>query len=203
MTLIENSHEFAEIVTERLVLVPVTRASLLCQVGFGPEMRAELGEVLRADVPAEWPPENWEPHVLDYLLGLIAESPETEVWCRYLLLRGGEARTLIGTFGAGLPKAEGGECEIGYGLLPQWQRQGFAAEAVQAMLPWLEGQKPIREFVAQTFPHLYGSIRVLEKCGFAFAGEGFEPEAVLYRRLCGSEREGHGFLYSPRPQRRE
>ncbi len=190
MTLIENSPEFAEIVTKRLVLVPMTRASLLCQVGFGPRMRAELGEVLRAEVPAAWPPENWEPHVLDYLLGLIAESPETVGWCRYLLRREGETRTLIGTFGAGLPKAETGESEIGYGLLPAWQRQGLAAEAVLGMLPWLEGQKPIRAFVAQTFPHLYGSIRVLEKCGFAFAGEGFEAGAILYRRMCGSESEG-------------
>ena len=150
----------------------------------GPNMRAELGERLAARVPEDWPHENWEPHVYDYLLNLIEESPDAVGWCRYLLLRDceGVGRTLIGSFGSGFPKDETGEAEIGYGLLPGWQRQGFAAEAVNAMLPWLAGQRPTKAFVAQTFPHLRGSIRVLEKCGFTLVGEGFEEGTILFRR---------------------
>jgi [ribosomal protein S5]-alanine N-acetyltransferase len=171
----------AEIQTARLDLVPVTAESIRCQVGFGPRMYTDLGAAISADIPAEWPPENWEPHVLDYLLNLIAEDPKATGWCRYLLLRHPGGRTLIGSFGCAFPKAETGEAELGYGLLPHWQRQGFAAEAVLAMLPWLQSQRPIRAFVAQTFPDLRGSIRVLEKCGFHHAGAGFEEGTVLYR----------------------
>lgn len=144
-------------------------------------MHSALGAALRAEIPAEWPHENWEQHVLEYLLNLISESPEASGWCRYLLLRHAGGRTLIGSFGCGFPNAETGEAELGYGLLPASQRQGFAAEAVAAMIPWLQSQRPIRAFIAQTFPSLYGSIRVLEKCGFHPAGTGFEEGAVLYR----------------------
>ena len=149
-------------------------------------MRAELGAILHAEVPDAWPHENWEPHVFEYLLNLIAADPEAIGWCRYLMLRhpDGSERTLIGSFGSGFPKPETGEAEIGYGILPQWQRQGFAVEAVEAMLPWMQTRREIRAFVAQTFPHLYGSIRVLEKCGFQPAGAGFEEGTILFRREC-------------------
>lgn len=145
-------------------------------------MYTRLSQLLHAEVPSAWPPEHWEPHVLDYLLNLFAEHPESIGWCRYLLLRQPGGRILIGSFGCALPKPESGEAELGYGILPDWQRQGFAAEAVQAMMPWLAAQRSIRAFVAQTYPELRGSVRVLEKCGFHLAGPGFEEGTVLYRR---------------------
>ncbi len=198
----EQAGTFPDILTERLMLVAMTRESLLCQLassandGGGPdreaEMRAELGRLLTAQVPEGWPHENWEPHVCEYLLKLIEGDSEAAGWCRYLMVREGEGRILVGTFGAGFPRADAGESEIGYGLLPAWQRQGYAVEAVMAMLPWLESRRrsgqQIRAFVAQTFPHLRGSIRVLEKCGFEAAGAGFEEGTILFRKMGGRER---------------
>jgi RimJ/RimL family protein N-acetyltransferase len=178
---------FADIRTRRLDLIAITPQSLRIQQGDSADMKAQLGALLGATVPEQWPPENWEPHVFDYLLNLYAGDPECIGWCRYLLLRDSdgdsEGRTLIGTFGSGLPKPETGEAEIGYGILPGWQRKGFAVEAVEAMLPWLQGRRKIDAFVAQTFPELYGSIRVLEKCGFESAGAGYEEGALLFRKL--------------------
>ena len=173
---------FEDIVTPRLDLIAVSNESLLIQKADRPEMRAELGRRIGAHVPAGWPHENWEPHVYEYLLNLFAESPEAMGWCRYIALRHDGGRTLIGSVGSGFPKAETGEVEIGYGILPEWQRQGIAAEAVMALLPWLESRREIRGFVAQTFPHLRGSIRVLEKAGFEPAGAGFEEGTILFRR---------------------
>jgi ribosomal-protein-alanine N-acetyltransferase len=173
---------FEDIATPRLDLIAVTAESLLIQQRNSSTMRAELGASIGAEVPDQWPHENWEPHVFEYLLGLFAESPEAIGWCRYLLLRQETSRTLIGSFGSGLPQPDTGEAEIGYGILPAWQRQGFAPEAVVAMLPWLQSRREIRGFVAQTFPHLRGSIRVLEKTGFEPAGAGFEAGTILFRR---------------------
>jgi len=168
----------------RLDLVAMSPESLHCQAENANDMRLKLGAILRAHVPDEWPPENWEPHVYEYLLNLIAIDAESMGWCRYLMLRGeGGGRTLIGTFGSGLPKAETGEAEIGYGLLPEFQRHGYAAEAVLTMLPWLRRRTAVKAFVAQAFPRLYGSIRVMEKCGMVYAGPGFEEGTILYRKV--------------------
>jgi RimJ/RimL family protein N-acetyltransferase len=177
---------FQDISTARLDLVAVTPESLHIQQQNSPEMRIELGALLGAEVPGEWPHENWEPHVFEYLLNLFASDPEAVGWCRYIVLRHETGRTLIGSFGSGFPKPETGEAEIGYGILPSWQRQGYAPEAVMAMLPWFTAQREIRAFVAQTFPDLRGSIRVLEKCGFEPAGAGFEEGAILFRRDAAS-----------------
>ena len=181
-----NPATFETIRSSRLDLVPVTAESLLCQQRNGPDMRSELGVVIHAEIPESWPPAEWEPHVLQYLLDVIEKDAEAAGWCRYLLLRDekGGTRTLIGTFGCGFPKEDTGLAELGYGLLPEWQRQGFAAEAVLAMLPWLQSRRAITAFVAQTFPHLRGSIRVLEKTGFHPAGAGYEDGTILFRREC-------------------
>jgi RimJ/RimL family protein N-acetyltransferase len=174
---------FQEIYSARLVLMPVTPESLLIQQRNAPTMRTELGNLLQAQVSDEWPHENWEPHVFEYLLNLFETDAEAIGWCRYLLLRDPDGRrTLIGSFGSGFPKPETGEAEIGYGILPSWQRHGFAPEAVLTMLPWLASRRSIGAFVAQTFPHLPGSIRVLEKTGFQLVGPGFEEGTILYRR---------------------
>jgi RimJ/RimL family protein N-acetyltransferase len=177
---------FEDIRTARLDLIPVTPEALLCEQRNDANMRAEFGAIIRAGIPAAWPHADWEPHVLAYLLNLIDQDKEAIGWCRYMALRDGSpaGRTLIGGFGCGFPKPETGVAEIGYGLLPQWQRQGFAPEAVEVMLPWLQARRAITAFVAQTFPHLWGSIRVLEKTGFQPAGAGYDEGAILFRKEC-------------------
>jgi len=177
-----ESPDFVDLASSRLDLVAMHVDSLLCQQANAPHMRRDLGRLLHAAVPDTWPHENWESHVLAYLLNLIASDPEAMGWCRYLMLRhNGGVRTLIGTAGCGFPNPETGEAEFGYGLLPEYQRQGFAAEAVRTLLPWIRTRRPVRTFIAHTFPHLRGSIRVLEKCGFAYDGPGLEEGTVRYR----------------------
>ena len=92
-----------DIRTPRLDLVAVTPESLHIQQRDSPEMRIELGALLGAEVPGEWPHENWEPHIFAYLLDLFASDPEAVGWCRYILLRRETGRTLIGSFGSGFP----------------------------------------------------------------------------------------------------
>ncbi len=173
---------FEDLQTLRLDLAAITAESLLCQQSNHAGFRLDLGRIVQAEVPDAWPHENWEPHVYEYLLNLIASDAEATGWCRYLMLRHATGRTLIGSVGGAFPHPVTGEAEIGYGLLPAWQRQGFAAEAVMAMLPWMQTRRTISGFIAQTFPHLRGSIRVLEKCGFAPGGAGFEEGTILFRR---------------------
>jgi len=169
----------SDISTMRLDLIAVTPACALSeQAGDG-----RLGELIRATVPATWPPEHWEPHVFDWLLARFAEHPgEAAGWARYVALRGANgSRTLIGTVGAHRRVTEPGDCEIGYGLLPEFQGFGYATEAAVALIGWVFLQPGVRTISAQTYPSLAQSIRVMEKCGMRYVGPGDEEATIRYR----------------------
>ena len=63
-----------------------------------------------------------------------------------------------------------GSVEIGYGILPEHQRHGYAAEAVEAAVAWALRQPGVTRVEAETQPDNKASQRVLEKCGFVPAG---------------------------------
>ena len=162
-----------DIATPRLALIAITPGSVEAEAaGMG-----ELAKAVRARVPETWPPENWEPHVLGFLRDRFASDPSDVGWHRYIALReDGGTRTLIGTVG-GFRRAENpGECEIGYSVLAEYRGRGYATEAAQAFVRWALSHASIVDIVAQTFPSLPGSIRVMEKCGMMFVGAGLRRE---------------------------
>jgi len=57
-------------------------------------------------------------------------------------------------------------------MLEKHQRQGYATEAVRGLLRWAFQNPEVQRVVADTLPGLTPSIRVMEKSGFAFVGEG-------------------------------
>jgi RimJ/RimL family protein N-acetyltransferase len=73
--------------------------------------------------------------------------------------------------------------EIGYSTLPQFQRRGIATAAAQALVDWLLTRDGVRSVSAQTFRRLPESIKVMERCGLTYDGDGDEPGSVRYRRL--------------------
>lgn len=175
-----TSELIRDILTPRLALIAITPGSVEAEAaGFG-----ELAKAVVARVPECWPPENWEPHVLQFLRDRFAADPTEVGWQRYIaLLEEGGARTLIGTAGGFRRAEKPGECEIGYSVLADYQQRGFATEAAQAFIGWALSHADIEEIVAQTFPSLPRSIRVMEKCGMVFEGPGYQEGTVLYRRV--------------------
>ena len=77
--------------------------------------------------------------------------------------------------------------EIGYGMLPAFQRCGYATEAVAALIAWIFSHPHVRSVNAQTFPHLERSLGVMVKNGLQFAGPGPGPEegTVLLSKTAG------------------
>jgi RimJ/RimL family protein N-acetyltransferase len=88
---------------------------------------------------------------------------------------------LIGTLGAFTKADRPSECEIGYSILPPYEGRGFATEGARALIEYLRGDGRIESVIAHTFPSLPGSIRVMEKCGMVFDGEGEEAGTIRYR----------------------
>ncbi len=63
-----------------------------------------------------------------------------------------------------------GIAEIGYGISEEYQNNGYAAEAVKAVLEWAFSHPEVTAVEAETDPDNIASKRVLEKCGFALNG---------------------------------
>lgn len=168
-----------DILTPRLALIAITPEAVLSeQAGDN-----RLGQIIRCTIPSCWPHADWEPHVFDFFLRQFAEHPDQLGWPRYIALPNPDGtRTLIGTVGAFSKTNPPTICEIGYGILPPWEGQGFATEATQALIAHLRKDQRIATLIAHTFPTISASIRIMEKCGLTFDGDGEEPGTIRYKR---------------------
>ncbi len=95
-----------------------------------------------------------------------------------MVLRGTDCEMLVGTVGYKGPPRDG-VVEIGYSVVPSWQRRGLATEACRALIEsaWERGADVI---LAHTLDHLKPSIAVLCKLGFV-PSEPPEPGVLAFR----------------------
>jgi ribosomal-protein-alanine N-acetyltransferase len=78
--------------------------------------------------------------------------------------------TVVGGVGFFGPP-QGGEVEIGYGIVPSRQRRGYATEAVQAMVADIFRLDEVQTVTAEVDLDNPASIRVLEKCGMTLCNQ--------------------------------
>ena len=141
-------------------------------------LEASLG----ATVPPTWPPEFLDSASLEFVLRRMVEGEPLSPWWLYLVVLhqtpGG--RTLIGSAGYKGPPSDDGMVEVGYGIVRDQQRQGYASEAARGLLARAFAAPDVTRVTAETYPELAGSIGVLRRCGFRFTGEGSEPGVIRY-----------------------
>ena len=118
--------------------------------------------------PAEWPTDAL------VMFPMMAEHYNPDDWGGTVIERA--SRTAIGQIGTKGQPDEAGRIEIGYGMNPSSWGQGYATEAVGALIAFLLAQPNVRTVTAETLPNNIGSIRVLEKLGFVRTGERFDEE---------------------------
>jgi ribosomal-protein-alanine N-acetyltransferase len=168
--------ETFQISTARLILLSADGVLLRADAA-GPDA---LAAAAPATVPANWPPEHHDQGVIEWVLRTLERSPPVDPWhFYYLLLR--EPRTLLGTCGVkGAPDAHG--CvEVGYSVLEQFRGQGFATEAVLALME-VAFAAGAAEVAAETYPALLPSLRVMQKCGMTVRGAGADAGTIRYSR---------------------
>ena len=163
--------------TERLDLVPATPESTRAAL----DGAAALGPSLGAAVPDTWPPEFMDPPAFQFTLERLAEDPgQGGWWLHFVILREGTGgRTLIGSAGYKGPPKDG-TVEVGYGIVRDHQRRGYASEVVRGLLGHAFEVPSVQRVIAETLPELIPSIGVLGKCGFRLIGEGSEPGVIRY-----------------------
>ena len=74
-----------------------------------------------------------------------------------------------------------GNPEIGYGILDEFQGQGYATEAVKLALRWAFGFPEVAAVEAEADPENAASQKVLDKCGFQATGEIGGRRTAVYR----------------------
>lgn len=89
-----------------------------------------------------------------------------------VISRKGEDRLVVGLTSATVSAA--GEIELGFMVAPSAWSKGFATEAVRAHIEALFSLTRTERLVANARANNLASRRVLEKCGFAYAGSGLD-----------------------------
>jgi RimJ/RimL family protein N-acetyltransferase len=166
------------IVTERLRLVPATPELVRAALAGRTALAAALGVA----VPDTWPHQYLDRAALEYTLERVAGPPAREGWwLHFAVLERGEAGPLlIGTAGYKGPVSADGSVEVGYGIVSDQQRRGYASEAVRGLLAQAFSVPEVRRVIAETLPELVASIGVLRKCGFHPAEGGSEPGVIRF-----------------------
>lgn len=145
--------------------------------------RTQFASLLRARVPDAWPPPLNDRDSMKWFERYLIEHPDGVGWVTwYLILREDKRgeRVAIGNGGfKGKPTSDG-IAEVGYSVLEEFQRQGYATEATRGLVAWAFEHPEVSTVIAETFPILTGSIRVMEKNGFTFTGDGSEEGVIRY-----------------------
>ena len=169
------------IATARLNLLPATVAHARAELNN----RHEFARLIDAEVPGNWPPES-AADALPLFLEWLEAAPQNVGWFGWYAVTNkfaAQAPTLIGSVGFLGPPRDG-VVSIGYSVLPQFQRAGFATEMVASLIQWAKGDEAVARIVAETEWANPASVRVLSKLGFVEKGPGAEPGGTRFELSC-------------------
>jgi [ribosomal protein S5]-alanine N-acetyltransferase len=163
--------------TERLELVPATTGMLTAALDSHEALAAALG----ARVPDTWPPEFLDAPALEFTRDrLAADAAQAGWWMYFVVLPEAGGRLLIGSAGYKGPPSSDGTVEVGYGIVSDHRRRGYASEVVRGLVAHAFAVPGVGRVIAETLPELTASIGVLRKCGFELVGEGSEPGVIRF-----------------------
>jgi ribosomal-protein-alanine N-acetyltransferase len=107
--------------------------------------------------------------LLSYYDYQLREDPTMIGWGLWLIMHTQE-RIVFGSAGFKGKPDEDGEIEIGYGISPNYRRQGYTFEAASALRDWAFAHPEVQRLNAECLPDNAGSARILQKLGMTNLG---------------------------------
>ena len=152
-----------ELRTERLELIAATAEVAGAALSDPAEVERRLG----VRVPDGWPSDD----LRDILPGYARDAADPGLlgWGPWLMVEAVE-RVVVGDIGFHRRPDDAGAVEVGYGVLPEYRRRGYAFEAARALVDWAFTQPGVRRVVAECEADNVGSIRILERLGMRRVG---------------------------------
>jgi len=144
--------------TERLELLRLPPAA----AGVLSDDRSEAARIIGAELSVDWPAAD----LLDMLPMQAGASPEQARYGVWVIVERFIA-TVIGDIGFLGPPGPEDTVEIGYGIVPDCRRQGYATEVARGLAAWAMEQPRVGVIVAVCDEDNLPSIRTLERVGFA------------------------------------
>jgi [ribosomal protein S5]-alanine N-acetyltransferase len=134
--------------------------------------------------PPSWPPPGNDRSSQMWLAGRIARDADPPGWWLWYVIRRPDGhvmgRELIGNAGFKGAPDERGSVELGYALLPCWHGHGYGTELAGALVGWAFSHEGVARIMAETYPDLVASVRVLEKHGFQATCRGAGAQTLRF-----------------------
>lgn len=166
--------------SSRLTLI----ASTLAHVRTELESPDQLATLLGATVSNDWPTGEYDRDAMEFFRARMEEGgEEVEGWYGWYALSSADLDTpeaLVGAGGYFGPPDEEGTVEIGYSVLPKWQRRGYASEMVRMLLENAFTFASVKRVIAHTTQTNPASISVLLRSGFHADGSGLEAGSLRF-----------------------
>jgi [ribosomal protein S5]-alanine N-acetyltransferase len=133
-----------------------------------------IARLLGVRPPPSWPPEHNDADTREWMRNLLRKHPGETGYSSWYLIAAGE---LVGSLGYTGPPDESGTVEIGYAIVPERQRRGYASAGVALLVRRAFADPSVRAVAAHTLVDGTASQSVLLKAGFKRAGSSVDPDA--------------------------
>jgi len=137
-------------------------------------------------IPAEWP--QGIESTLRFRVAVARDHPEALPLLFCAMVLRADPQVVVGRIGFHGPPDDSGMIEIGYEVLPSYRRNGYAREAVVAMLRWAQNDPAVRRLRASVSPGNLPSRRLVAGLGFVEVGSQWDEddgEETVFERNAG------------------
>jgi [ribosomal protein S5]-alanine N-acetyltransferase len=140
--------------------------------------RANAERVAGLKLQPDWPDDH-DRSLLRRRLEQMRQDPGSQQWLLRAMVLPAGGRTVIGHIGFHGPPSTVGRAELGYAVVPDHRRRGYASEAARAMMDWAQREQGVTNFFVAISPGNAASLAMAARLGFVRVGEQIDEDDGL------------------------